>query len=144
MLSKDPNEPTAQQVTDDIEIAPLPETQHSPHHDQHVEYTHELTDDASEATSRWLIRIVPFAYGGLLGALAENFALGLALGGLASAAFDLHMGENSVLRPASRGLFDRGCPLIAAMAGGLATSIRRLGLRPPAILGRVDCGTART
>ncbi len=143
MLNQDRNEPSAQQITDDIEIAPLPETQHKPHHDQHVDYTHELTDDASEATSRWLIRVVPCAYGVLLGALADNFALGLALGGLASAAFDLHMGENSVLRPASRWLFEKGCPLIAVIARGLATSMRRLGLRPPAILGRMHCGTAR-
>ena len=144
MLTEKETEATAQRVTDDIEIAPFVEPGHRVHRDQHVEYTHELPDDTSEATSRSLIRVVPLAYGGLLGGLADNMLLGLSVGATASAAFDLHMGDNSIVRPTWQWLLTKTCPAVAAAANGLAAIIRHLGLKSLATtLSRVRCGVVR-
>jgi hypothetical protein len=138
-------EPMARSVTEEIEIAPFVEQQHGSHHDQYVEYTHELPEDTSEATSRSLIRVVPLAYGGLLGGLADNMLLGMAVGATACAAFDLHMGENSLFRSTWQWLVARLCPAVAATANGLSALVGRLGLKPLATaLGRVRCGATRS
>jgi hypothetical protein len=144
MLTEKETQATVQRVTDDIEIAPFVEPTHKVHHDQHVEYTHELPDDTSEATSRSLIRVVPLAYGGLLGGLVDNMLLGVSVGATASAAFDLHMGEHSIARPAWQWLVNKACPAVAAAANGLAAIIGHLGLKSLATaLSRVRCGVVR-
>ena len=110
------------------------------HRDQHVEYTHELPEGTAEAVSRALIRIVPLIYGGLLGHLGGNMALGLLLGFASAAAFDLYMGNKSILRNHGRWAAVYLCPRLVAVAHGLAGLIQRLGGRAPDFLRRLHCG----
>ena len=96
MLTDEKTESMARSVTEEIEITPFVERQHVTHHDQYVEYSHDLPEDTSEASSRSLVRVVPLAYGVLLGGLADNMLLGLSVGAMASAAFDWHMRTSPV------------------------------------------------
>jgi len=144
MLTDEKTESMARSVTEEIEIAPFVERQHVTHHDQYVEYSHDLPEDTSEATSRSLVRVVPLAYGVLLGGLADNMLLGLSVGAMASAAFDWHMGDNSIVRPVWQWLFTKVCAAVAATANRLAAVIRRPGLKPLAALGRMRCRATRS
>ena len=65
---------------------------------QHAHYTHQLSEEATEAVSRLLIRIVPLVYGAILGSLADDVAIGLTAALAISLAFDLSMEGNSVVR----------------------------------------------
>lgn len=66
--------------------------------DQYGYYTHDMSEDASEACSRVLIRAVPVVYGGIVGGIIENLPLGIALGILAAAVLDTRMGHRSLFR----------------------------------------------
>ena len=110
------------------------------HRDQYVEYSHQLPEGTADAVSRLLIRIVPLIYGGLLGHLSDHMALGLLLGFASAAAFDLYMGDKSVLRNRARWVAVNLCPRLAALAHGIADLIQRLGGRAPGFLRRMHCG----
>ena len=110
------------------------------HRDQYVEYSHELPEGAAEAVSRVLVRIVPLIYGGLLGHLGGRMGLGLLLGFVSAAAFDLYMGDKSMLRAQGRWMAVNLCPHLAALAHALADLVERLGGRVPALLRRIHCG----
>jgi hypothetical protein len=113
------------------------------HVDQYVHHSHQLPEEASEATSRNLVRVVPLVYGGLLGGLGENLAFGLVSGVALGAAFDLYMGEHSIVRGLSRGLLAPACPAVAAVARLLSRLIQRLGVTPPAMLLEWRCRASR-
>ena len=130
-------------VSDELEIDEFTVKPGLTHEDQYAHHTHELPEDSAEATSRALVRIVPVAYGGLLGGLADNLALGLAGGVALSGAFDLFMGDKSVLRVLGAGLSPRVCPAIATAARLLAALIGRLGLAVPVSLSEMRCGTGQ-
>ncbi|MCP5439431.1 MAG: hypothetical protein H6958_02245 [Chromatiaceae bacterium] len=111
-------------------------------HDQYVEYTHELSEDSAEATSRALVRFVPLAYGGLLGGLNDAVLLGI-LGGLGlSIAFDLYMGKNSMMRAMARRIGTHLCPMVALLARRLATAMQHRGWAVPSMLKDRHCGAA--
>ncbi len=73
------------------------------HHDQYVQYNHEMTDDTAETAARVLIRAVPLVYGGLVGSILGHVPLGLAVGLAMTVALDVRMGRRSItlrlLRP---------------------------------------------
>lgn len=66
---------------------------------------HDLSESSAEAASRLMIRTVPLVYGVLLGHLSDHLLVGTLIGGLASAALDLYMGEDSMIRRIA-GLFN--------------------------------------
>ena len=116
------------------------EALHRHSEDRAVQYTHQMSDDTAEASARVLIRAVPLVYGVLLGGLTKNLPLGLSLGIILSMGLDMRMGDKSFFLPLFRPLFERGCPLLAAMAHGLATLIRRAGIPAPSALRNLNCG----
>jgi len=69
---------------------------------QHGHYSHQLSQEATDTLSRTLTRTVPLVYGALLGGLSDNLVAGLGVGLLVSLAFDLSMGEHSLLRSLGR------------------------------------------
>jgi len=73
----------------------------------HGKYTHELPEETTEAISRALVRIVPLAYGTLLGSLADSTAIGLTAALAISLAFDWSMEEHSIVRGVFRRLPQR-------------------------------------
>lgn len=139
MMTEDQREQMASRAEDDIEVEALAETFDEQHHDQYGHYSHELSDDAAEAASRALIRVVPIAYGVLLGALADNLFLGLSIGLLLSAGLDFWMGDESVVRAIVQRLFPFVCPYVASGAQALAAAIGRLGITPPGALSGLQC-----
>ena len=48
---------------------------------RHARYTHQLSEEDTEAVSRWLVRVVPLVFGAMLGVFAAiglgRFALGM-------------------------------------------------------------------
>lgn len=137
MLTKKDAEPVVHKVTDQVELDEFVKPHDRAHHDIYARQSHELPDDVTEAASRALIRVVPLAYGGLLGGLADSIALGVSVGLIVSMALDLNMGEKSMLRALSQGL----CPVVARLAHLLARLIRRFGFAAPAALGDMRCKT---
>lgn len=101
------------------------------HRDRHVQYSHEMSDETAEASSRTLIRIVPLVYGALLGGLIDDILLGVSLGMVLSIALDSRMGRQSLSLGLLRPLVSAGCPAISAIARGLALALRFIGLRAP-------------
>jgi len=69
----------------------------------HAQYTHQLSEEETEAVSRWLVRVVPLVFGAMMGSLAHNTAIGLSAALAVSLAFDLSMEGNSIVL----GLFRR-------------------------------------
>jgi len=130
-------------VSDELEIDEFTARPAANHEDQYAHHTHELPEDSAEASSRALVRIVPVAYGGLLGGLADNLALGLAGGMALGGAFDLFMGDKSLLRELGARLSVRACPAIATAARLLAALIGRFGLGVPVFLSEVRCGSTQ-
>jgi hypothetical protein len=63
---------------------------------RHARYTHQLSEEDTEAVSRWLVRVVPLVFGAMLGSLAHNTAIGLLAAVAVSLAFDLSMEGNSI------------------------------------------------
>ena len=63
---------------------------------RHAQYTHQLSEEETEAASRWLVRVVPLFFGALLGSLAHNMAIGLLAAVVVSLAFDLSMESDSI------------------------------------------------
>ena len=100
------------------------------HHDRHVHNTHELSDDATEASTRVLIRVVPMVYGALLGALADHPIPGLLAGFTLTLALDLRMGPDSLFRPIVGPVVDRLGPRIGASVARAKIWGRRRGLIP--------------
>jgi len=135
MLTDKDGEPVVQEVTDLVELDEFVEPPDRTHHDRYAQQSHELPDAAAEATSRALIRIVPLAYGALLGSLADSIVLGLWVGLILGTAFDLNMGEKSMARALLQGL----CPIVARLANLMARLMCRFGLTAPAALGDMRC-----
>ena len=109
------------------------------HRDRYVHYSHEMPDETSEASARTLIRMVPLVYGALLGGILGNMPLGIALGVALSVALDMRMKRYSLSLPVLGPLLAPLCPLINAIAHGLARLLKLLGLRPPAFLTDKHC-----
>lgn len=127
-------------VADTEQVADEPEMASARRHeDQHAHYTHQMPEELVETSSRVLTRLVPLAYGALLGSLGENLALGFAAGLLLSGVLDFHMRERSLLRSAGRRLYLTGCPMMAMLVRGLAVAMRRLGLGVPACMRDMAC-----
>ena len=105
-----------------LEIVDFPALDDKTHHDQYVEYSHELSEDSAEATSRALVRFVPLAYGGLLGGLTEAMPLGI-LGGMGPVN-ELHS-DNAKWFSALYALYS-GVALLTIVAAMLTPTIHRL------------------
>ena len=108
-----------------------------------VRYTHQLSDESSEVMSRTLIRLVPLAYGVMLGALSDRLWLGLSAGLVSSAAFDVYMGRHSLTRLAFRRLSKIACLMVSVLSGGFAALIGFVGLPAPAVLRDMECEKGR-
>lgn len=70
----------------------------------HARYTHQLSDETTDAISRVLVRVVPLAFGALMGSLAYNTLIGVSAAIAISIAFDLSMQEHSIVRRVFRRL----------------------------------------
>ena len=114
------------------------------HQDQHLHYTHELPEAAADAVSRVLIRVVPLAYGLLLGGLSDNMPLGLALGAIVSVIADLNLREHSFTRALILSIRNGACPTVAKAAHGLAVVLGRLGGTTPRSLSQMRCTAIRS
>ena len=108
-----------------------------------VPYTHELNEESSEVLSRTLIRLVPLAYGIMLGVLSDRLWLGLSAGLVFSALFDVYMGRHSLTRIAFRSLLKATCLIVSALSGGFAALVGFVGLPVPAVLRAMECGKGR-
>jgi len=97
MLTDKKTDEVVSVVTDELQVDEFVAPADRAHHDRYARHTHELPSESSEATSRVLIRVVPLAYGALLGGLTDSLLLGLSAGVILSAAFDLSMGANSLV-----------------------------------------------
>ena len=135
MLTEKDAEPLKQDVTDHIELDDFVEPPDRTHHDRFARQSHDLPNEAAEASSRALVRVVPLAYGALLGGLADTTLLGISVGLILSMAFDLNMGRHSMARALSRRL----CPVIARLVNLLAKVLRRFGVKAPAALAELRC-----
>lgn len=144
MLTENETDQIARTVTDAIEVDEFVSPSDSAHHDQYVQYTHELPEDDAEATSRVLVRVVPVTYGALFGGVADNMLLGLATGLAVGMVFDLYMGSNSMLRSLARSLLSQACPAVTTVAHRLAGAIARLGLKAPSTLRDMRCRVAQS
>jgi len=110
MLTDKESDQAPGNVTDELEIDDFVPKVDVPHRDQFVHHTHELPEALADATLRTLVRIVPLAYGVLLGALSGHMGLGLALGVCVSTIVDLNMHDNSVVRTLGRTVLRPGPP----------------------------------
>ncbi len=144
MLTKDDTEQVARKVTEDLELDDFVGKPRTVHHDQYARHSHQLPEDTTEASSRTLVRVVPVAYGVLLGGLGDNVVLGLAAGVCLSVVFDLYMGDRSIVRSLLASPSARVCPLFAAVVRSVARLIARLGLSAPAALTDMRCTAARS
>lgn len=111
----------------------------APHTDRYAHNAHELPESAAEAVSRSVIRLVPLAYGVLLGVLIDSLLLGLLAGGALSIVLDLFMGGQSLLRAAYRNLATRLCPMLAVLAHTLAAAAAGVGVDRLGALRRLRC-----
>jgi hypothetical protein len=139
MLNEDKTNSGGHIATEDLEGVERVVAVETNHRDQYGQYSHELPEDEAEASSRALVRFVPLAYGALLGGLADNLALGLGAGLALSAAFDLFMGSNSMVRSLSQSAFPYVCPAIAPIARGLVRATGRVGLKLPSAWREMRC-----
>jgi hypothetical protein len=103
MSTEKQTENSGAETTERMEVVEMVSGDPQPHQDQYVHYTHEMTNDTAEASARALMRIVPLAYGVLLGGLTESMFLGLSVGLALSLAADVAMADKSIFR----GLFRR-------------------------------------
>lgn len=132
-------EPGSMDAFERVDALPLDKGQH---HDQYVQYSHQMTEDTAEGASRFLIRAVPLVYGALLGGLTGNMVFGLSVGVVLCMALDLRMGDDSLFRPLVTPIAERGCPVVTFLAHGMARVIRTMGLREPSLLKDMGCGGA--
>lgn len=109
------------------------------HQDQHPHYTHELPDAAADAVARAIIRIVPLAYGLLLGRLSNNMHWGFALGAAVAVIADLNLREHSFARVLMLAIRNVACPVVVTAAHGLAGLLGRLGGATPRALSQMQC-----
>lgn len=134
MLFGNESFPRALNVMEGVEAIRRPD-----HRDRHVHYSHEMPDETAEASARILIRTVPLVYGVLLGVILGNMLLGFAMGFALTVALDMRMKSYSLFLPVLGPLFAPLCPLINAIAHGLARLLTLFGLRAPAFLAKMDC-----
>jgi hypothetical protein len=139
MLTEHSNEQIARRVTDGIEVDDFVPRVAQANHDQHAHYTHELSGDAAEASSRMLMRVVPMAYGIAFGAVSDNLVLGILAGLALSAAFDLSMGNDSLVRSLWSRLLRSACPAIARLARASAQLTAQFGLVLPPKITDIHC-----
>jgi hypothetical protein len=138
-MTKDTQDSQAGTALQDVELEPFVPPADRSHHDQYAHYTHELTEDSTETSARILVRIVPVAYGALLGTLSDRLVLGLGAGILLSVAFDLFMGRGSLARSLFHSTVRRLCPLVAGSARLIARGMQQLRLAPPRRLTDARC-----
>ena len=139
MLTENEDEQISGNVTDMIDLDGFVEHTDTHDYDVYANNNHELSDDTSAASARALIRIVPLAYGGLLGGLADSASLGLLSGLTISVAFDLFMGDNSAVRALFQNMLKYACPTIAGGAQMSARIMKKLGLKVPSRLAEMRC-----
>ena len=144
MLTEDDTEQVARKVTEDLELDEFEGRPRAVHHDQYARHSHQLPEDSTEASSRTLVRVVPVAYGVLLGGIGDNVVLGLAAGVFLGALFDLYMGERSIVRSLLASPSARVCPVFAAVVRSVARLIARFGLSAPAALTDIRCTASRS
>lgn len=94
-------------VFDAVELDDYAGPAEQPRRDQYVHYTHELPALGAESATRVLVRVVPLIYGALLGHLIGAITVGIALGAVLSMAFDIGMGQDSLLRGLYRRIVTR-------------------------------------
>jgi hypothetical protein len=134
MLTGNQSFPRALNAMEGVEAIRRPD-----HRDRHVHYSHEMPDETAEASARILIRTVPLVYGVLLGGILGNMLLGIAMGLALSVALDMRMKSYSLSLPVLGPLLAPLCPVIRAVAHGLARLLKSLGLRAPAFLADMHC-----
>lgn len=100
------------------------------HHDRCAHYSHELSDDAAEASTRFLIRAVPAVYGVFLGIVGKHPVLGTIAGVLVTTLLDLRMGDSSLSRPLFAPWIDRIRPRVVRSVARSKAWGRRHGLVP--------------
>ncbi len=110
--------------------------------DYSVNYTHELADEATESSGRFVVRAVPLLYGMLVGVLMGNLIAGLLVGALVALVADFKMGSHSLLRLLFGSLMQRGCPVVAVTARGVAILLGYCGIDLPRRLREMRCGAA--
>ena len=161
MIDDEETTRTARKATDDIVIeAFVPRTSsvdaecddsevYAPpakpvHRDQRPHYTHELPDPAADAVARALIRVVPLAYGLLLGGLSDNMHLGVALGAAVAVIADINLRAHSFTRVLMLAIRNVACPTVVKAAHGLAGVLGRLGGATPRSLSQMRCKTIQS
>ncbi|MCG6967438.1 MAG: hypothetical protein LJE59_13100 [Chromatiaceae bacterium] len=112
------------------------------HEEQHVHYTHEMSRDTSEASGRFIIRMVPLLYGVLVGSLLADPVPGLLVGSLGFMALDLTMAGNSLLLALLRRCLSAGCPFVAVLVNTLVRGIDVVGLPVPRQLRDIRCAAS--
>ena len=115
------------------------ETLKKPHQDRYVHFSHEMPDETAEASARTLIRTVPMIYGVLLGGILGNMLIGVSMGLALTIALDMRMASYSWFLPLLGPVLAPFCPVINAIAHGLAKLLRAVGLPAPAFLAALDC-----
>ena len=143
MSTEHNNEQIARRVTDGIEVDDFVPRVAQANHDQHAHYTHELSGDAAEASSRMLMRVVPMAYGIAFGAVSDNLVLGILAGLALSSAFDLSMGSDSLVRSLWSRLLRSACPAVTRLARRAAQLITRFGFVMPPKIANIHCPLSR-
>jgi hypothetical protein len=104
METEDRNDQPARSVAEKLDpYALAPSRRKAARRYGHAQYTHQLSEEETEAVSRWLVRVVPLVFGVMMGSLANNTAIGLSAALAVSLAFDLSMEGNSIVL----GLFRR-------------------------------------
>ena len=103
------------------------------HRDRYVRLSHEMPDDTAEASARMLIRTVPMIYGALLGGVLGNMPIGVSMGFALTVGLDMRMGKNSLFLPLLGPVLSPLCPVIDAIARGLARTLQRFGLPAPSL-----------
>lgn len=133
---------TAPRVTDEIEIEDFDAMETEGHSEPPRQDAPGLSQAGADAASRTLTRIVPLAYGALLGGLSGHLWLGLSAGLLLAGVFDLFMGRTSLLRGGLRWLKQIACPPLMTMLAALGAVARRLGL-PASVVHGLRCTAAK-
>lgn len=113
------------------------------HRNRQVLLSHEMPEETAEASARVLIRTVPLVYGFLFGAVLGNMLIGIPMGLALTVALDMRMGRHSFFLPLFGPLLAPFCPLVNAIAHGLAALIGALGMRRPVFLAQMNCRMPR-
>lgn len=99
MLTNATNGATARRVVEEIEVDEfVPRGPVPPGGDQQTQVERHAFDGYAAVSSRLLIRLLPIAFGILLGSIADNLAIGLVAAIAVSLSFDLSMEDGSIVR----------------------------------------------